>query len=55
MPRKPWFHRREQWDLHCFPWLCVHLKSKQSSTRIFCIWNGGLNIGKLYLRWGKHK
>jgi hypothetical protein len=40
------FHRREQWDLECEPWLCVHLASPgEFSTRIFCVWWLGVQVG----------
>lgn len=42
-------HRKEQWDLDCVPWICVHRRTPNSSTRVFCVWRGGIQIGSLYL------
>lgn len=39
-----WFHRLEQWDLECWPWLCVHWSTPDRSKRIFCIWAWGIQI-----------
>ncbi len=47
----PWFHRREQWDLNCWPLLCVHWKSPRVSSRIFCLWTGGIQVGKWRWIW----
>ena len=40
-------HRKEQWDLDCIPWVCVHARSRDgcSVTRIFCVWAWGIEIG----------
>ena len=40
------FHRKEQWDLKCHPILCVHRKTDNGnkSTRVFCIWWGGIEV-----------
>lgn len=42
------FHRKEQIDLQVKPWLCVHVTTDNgnTSTRMFCIWKGGLQIGR---------
>lgn len=40
------FHRMEQWDYNCIPILCVHFERPGSSTRIFCLWKWGIQIGK---------
>lgn len=37
-------HRKEQWDLDCIPFVCVHLRLPNSSTRIFCVWRWGIQI-----------
>jgi hypothetical protein len=39
-----WFHRKEQWDLDCMPWLAIHFKTLNSSTRLFCIWRWGIYV-----------
>lgn len=45
------FHRKEQWDLDCWPWLCAHWNGPNYSQRVFCIWPGGLYLfGKVW-RW----
>jgi hypothetical protein len=37
-------HRKEQWDLQCVPLVCVHWRTLNSSTRIFCVWRYGIQI-----------
>jgi hypothetical protein len=44
-------HRKEQWDLDCMPWVCAHRETRNSSTRIFCLWRGGIEIGNWGKRW----
>lgn len=44
-----WLHRREQWDLDCDPWLCVHWRRPDSSMRVFCVWRWGLDLGPLLI------
>jgi hypothetical protein len=41
-------HRKEQWDLECWPWLCIHWRYDRGngSRRIFCVWPGGIQIGE---------
>ncbi len=44
------FHRKEQWDLDCVPWLCVHVErtnaqGNRECQRVFCIWSRGIQIG----------
>ncbi len=39
-----WLHRLEQWDLGCWPWLCIHWRTANRSTRIFCVWRWGIQI-----------
>lgn len=39
------FHRKLQWDLGVFPWLCVHFRRPNSSTRVFCVWRRGIELG----------
>ncbi len=41
-----WFHRKEQWDLKCNPILCIHEHVPNRSTRIFCIWFWGIQLGR---------
>ena len=31
----PWVHRKEQWDLKCWPLLCVHWRTPNRSKRVF--------------------
>ncbi len=38
-------HQKEQWDLDCYPWLCVHVDTADTNTRVFCLWSGGIQIG----------
>jgi hypothetical protein len=47
-------HRKEQWDLGCWPWLCVHQRYDQGNgcRRIFCVWGGGIQIGPWRRTWG---
>lgn len=40
-----WIHRLEQWDLECWPFVCVHLRTPNRSRRIFCLWRWGVQIG----------
>lgn len=42
-------HRKEQWDLDCVPLVCVHRRTPNSSTRVFCVWWLGIQIGALLL------
>ena len=39
------FHREEQFDLKCKPIICINRKTANSSTRIFCLWFWGIEIG----------
>jgi hypothetical protein len=41
-----WFHRLDQWDFDCRPWLCVHWITPDSSSRVFCVWSRGIQIGR---------
>lgn len=45
----PWFHRLEQWDLDCWPILCIHWKTSDRSKRIFCLWLWGIQIGNMHM------
>jgi len=45
------FHRKEQWDLGCHPLLCIHLRTVNASTRIFCLWDGGVAFRRTVWRW----
>lgn len=53
----PWIHRLEQWDLECWPIVCVHWKTANRSKRIFCLWLWGIQVGsaqltrKVLMRW----
>jgi hypothetical protein len=43
-------HRKEQWDLECWPWVCVHVAWNTKthtyrSQRVFCLWSRGIQIG----------
>ena len=51
------FHRKEQYDLACWPWLCVHREYVRPNgckgcSRVFCLWEGGLQVGSRLWRWG---
>ena len=48
------FHRKEQWDLGCFPWLTIHAHTPNRSKRVFAIWGAGIEIGDWQRRWHKH-
>lgn len=44
------FHRKEQWDLGCWPLLCVRRNGTNragnyESSRVFCLWLWGIQIG----------
>jgi len=47
----PIVHRKEQWDLNCIPWVCVHWQSANGSRRIFCLYSRGGQIGRWLFRW----
>lgn len=43
-------HQKEQYDLECWPWLCIHVervnaRGHQESRRVFCVWPWGLQLG----------
>lgn len=40
-----WIHRLEQWDIDCWPIVCIHWKTPNRSRRIFCLWHWGVQIG----------
>lgn len=48
-----WVHRLEQWDLDCWPFVCVHWRQPNRCRRIFCLWRWGVQIGngRHALRW----
>ena len=46
-----WVHRLEQWDLDCWPIVCVHWHTPNRAQRIFCLWSGGVEIGRHVWRW----
>jgi hypothetical protein len=46
-----WFHRLEQWDLDCFPLLCVHRKTANACARVFCLWSRGIQVGRHIIVW----
>jgi hypothetical protein len=63
-PRAPWpdegkamlsFHRKEQWDLDCWPWLCVHWRYANGSRRVFCLWSGGIQVGTWLWVWKRKR
>ena len=35
-------HRKEQWDLECWPIVCVHKEAPGESKRVFCLWVWGM-------------
>lgn len=37
------FHRLEQWDLDCWPLICIHLETRYACTRLFCVWLWGIS------------
>ena len=39
-----WIHRLEQWDLDCWPLVCIHWRRPGRSTRIFCLWRWGIQV-----------
>lgn len=41
-----WFHRKEQFDLDCWPLICLHWRTLDGSKRLFCLWLWGIQIGK---------
>jgi hypothetical protein len=41
----PWVHRLEQWDLACWPIVCIHWRTPNRCKRIFCLWRIGVQIG----------
>ena len=47
----PSIHRKEQWDLNCWPWVCVHWNTANSCRRIFCLYARGGQIGSWLFRW----
>jgi hypothetical protein len=46
-------HRKEQWDLECAPWVCIHLRRGNYSKRVFCLWRGGIQLGAWLWVWTK--
>jgi hypothetical protein len=44
-----WIHRKEQWDLDCWPLVCIHWKVPNRTTRIFCLWRWGIQVRPLML------
>ena len=41
-------HRKEQWDLNCWPLVCVHQSYDHGNgnRRVFCLWLWGIQIGR---------
>jgi len=37
-----WVHRREQYDLDCWPIICIHRNRPDQCTRLFCLWFWGI-------------
>ena len=61
-----WIHRLEQWDLDCWPIVCIHWHRPGRSTRVFCLWRWGIQVrpfmltsravsfrGRVVWRWGQ--
>lgn len=46
------FHRKEQYDLNVQPWVCIHARTANASQRVFCLWSGGVQVGRRVCRWG---
>lgn len=44
----PSIHRMEQWDLGCWPWVCIHWHYPNGARRVFCLWPGGVQVGEWY-------
>jgi hypothetical protein len=44
-----WIHRNEQYDLPCYPIICVHWMRPNRSTRVLCVWRWGLQIRPLMI------
>ena len=42
-----WIHRQEQWDLDCWPIVCIHwfYDHDNGCRRVFCLWRWGIRIG----------
>jgi len=49
------FHQLHQDDLEVDPLLCVHEERSDSrvhsSSRVFCLWAGGVQVGGKVVRW----
>jgi hypothetical protein len=39
-------HRKEQWDLDCWPLICAHWNTPNRSRRVFCLWRWGIQVGR---------
>ncbi|QIW89786.1 hypothetical protein PQE71_gp104 [Bacillus phage Izhevsk] len=39
-------HRKDQWDLHCKPIICIHkyYDGGNGCKRVFCLWFDGLKL-----------
>ena len=42
------WHRKEQWDLECWPIICLHVRTANAWTRWFCLWRWGIQVGNWY-------
>jgi len=49
------FHRKEQWDLECWPWLVIAWTTPDRYRRIACLWRGGVELGSLLVTWERRK
>ena len=43
-------HRKEQWDLECWPLLCIHAQTKTLNARLFCVWLWGVECSWTNIR-----
>jgi hypothetical protein len=49
--RRLWIHRKDQWDLGCVPWVAIHWRTTNATTRLFALWSEGVCIGRWVWRW----
>jgi len=42
-------HRKEQYDLKCWPIVCIHRKTIDECKRVFCLYFWGIQIGGFML------
>lgn len=53
-------HRKEQIDLDCKPWVCLHVertnkRGNRQSSRWFCLWENGVEIGNIFISWRRFR